>query len=280
MAPDQLAVPPILRVDVFVSSGSRITPEVVCPVTCTLIHGPTEAILVDIPSRREETENLIEWVKGILCGRPLKYIYITHGHGADCRGVTLLNTEWPRASVLATPTTISHIAREQYAEWRTEDGPVFTILPEPLVGDIWEIDYCALMVYQVGCCDTADATVVYVPELELVVAGGSVYGDVHQYFGEANTKAKRQEWLNAIDNVEALNARIVIAGHKRPGAVDASYYLDTTRMYIRDFEDAVREFDAPEDIARRMAELYPGRSNLGLVMAGAAASIEAKKLKM
>ncbi len=37
-------------------------------------------------------------------------------------------------------------------------------------------------------------------------------------------------------NIESLNPRAVIAGHKRPGNDDSPQTIEETRQYIRDFD--------------------------------------------
>jgi len=47
---------------------------------------------------------------------------------------------------------------------------------------------------------------------------------------------KRREWIAALDKIESLKPRVVIAGHKRPGNEDSPRILEETRQYIRDFD--------------------------------------------
>lgn len=69
-------------------------------------------------------------------------------------------------------------------------------------------------VIEVGYTDTHESTVLYVPSIDLVVAGDVVYGDVHQFFGEANTPEKRKKWLRARGTIEAaLKPHSVVADH-------------------------------------------------------------------
>jgi glyoxylase-like metal-dependent hydrolase (beta-lactamase superfamily II) len=93
-------------------------------------------------------------------------------------------------------------------------------LAEPMSSSTFELEGHEFRAVEVGHTDTYNTTVLHVPSIRLVVAGDAVYGDVHQYFGEANTTAKRQEWLRALDAIEALDPQTVIAGHKRAGTVD------------------------------------------------------------
>ena len=112
----------------------------------------------------------------------------------------------------------------------------------------------------------------YVPSIRLVVAGDAVYGDVHQHFGEANTPEKRQEWLRALDTIEALDPHTVIAGHKRAGTVDGVFNLQKTRQYILDFEDAVREASNWKQLTENIQRRYPRRINPHAILRGALAA--------
>lgn len=69
---------------------------------------------------------------------------------------------------------------------------------------------------EAGHTDTDYTTCLYVPLVGLVVAGDVAYNDVHPYVGESNAQT-RQEWIAALDKIESLGPRAVIAGHKRPG---------------------------------------------------------------
>jgi len=41
------------------------------------------------------------------------------------------------------------------------------------------------------------------------------YNDVHLYLAESNAQTRR-EWISALDKIEALKPRAVVASHKRP----------------------------------------------------------------
>ena len=81
-----------------------------------------------------------------------------------------------------------------------------------------------------------------------LVAGDAVYNDVHLYLAESNAKS-RQEWIAALDKIESLHPRAVIASHKRPGNDDNPGIIEETRQYIRDF-------DRLAEMATTAQELY------------------------
>ncbi|ETS75468.1 hypothetical protein PFICI_12412 [Pestalotiopsis fici W106-1] len=260
----------MLRAEVYVSSRLPIAvqrngePSFFSPISCTLIHGPTEAVLIDTPISTSQTEDLVRWMKERIPNKSLKYIYITHGHGDHFFGISTVRRQWPSAQAIATEGTVAHMKQQLEPQWWNDawlkffpgnqiDTPVE--LATPWLSDQFHVDGQVLKIFEVGHADTHDSTFVYVPDLELVVAGDIVYGDVHQYFGEANTSSKRQEWLRAIEKIESLNPKIVIAGHKRPGSVDAPYYLGATKAYIKDFEDVSAGSATAEGIAGAAAAI-------------------------
>ncbi|KAF4466979.1 metallo-beta-lactamase domain [Fusarium albosuccineum] len=283
---------PVLRADVHVSSRLPIAilrngePSSFSPISSTLIHGPREAVLVDTPISIDQTEELARWIKQVMPDKELKYIYITHGHGDHFFGVTVLKKYWPDVHTIATPDTVAHMKQQLEPAWWDNawlkffpNGQVATpvTLAEPLDSNTFEIDGRVLRIVEAGHTDTFDTTVLHVPELDLVVAGDAVYGDVHQYFGEAYTTEKRLEWLRAIDTIESLKPKAVIAGHEHPGSVDGVYYLQSTRDYIMAFEQTVKVSTTTEEIVNRMKALYPDRVNPHAIMAGALATIKQKE---
>jgi hypothetical protein len=72
----------------------------------------------------------------------------------------------------------------------------------------------------------------------LVVAGDAAYNGVHQLLSQTDVQ-KRREWIAALDKIESLEPRTVVAGHKRPGSDDSPRIIEETRQYIRDFDRLV-----------------------------------------
>lgn len=290
-----MASSPTLRADVYVSSQLPIGVDrngqtsSWSPISCTLIHGKSEAVLVDTPISIAQTEDLIRWIEGVIPGKQLTYVYITHGHGDHFFGLPVLRKRWPNLRAVATPGTIAHMKQQLESPWMNDiwlkyfPGGQIALpaeVAEPLGSDTINLEGHMLRVHEVGHTDTYDTTVLHVPELDLVVAGDVVYGDVHQFFGEADTPAKRQEWLAAIEKIESLKPKAVVAGHKRPGSVDGVYYLQSTKEYIRSFEEVAGSSSSPKEIFSRMKSLYPDRVNPHAILAGAAAAFKSKQLEL
>jgi hypothetical protein len=94
----------------------------------------------------------------------------------------------------------------------------------------------------------------------LVVAGDAAYNDVHQWLVELNAQTRR-DLISALDTIESLNPRAVIAGRKRPGKDDSPKIIEETRQYIREFDRLAGTTTTARELYDKMLELYPERVN-------------------
>jgi glyoxylase-like metal-dependent hydrolase (beta-lactamase superfamily II) len=247
------------------------------PTSSILIYGERDAILVDTLTTTAQATALADWVAS--SGKRLTTIYATHGHGDHFFGNGILLKRFPGAKAVATAKVIG-IMRKQVspqvmaALWNKRfpgQIPENIVLPDELKGDALQLEGNELIVVDVGHTDTDDCTCLHVPSVDLVVAGDIAYNDVHQYFAESLTHQKRVEWIAALDKVEALNPRVVIAGHKRESASDGPNIIEETRQYIRDFDRLVDETSTTLDLYDAMLSLYPDRLNRGALWGSARA---------
>ena len=250
------------------------------PIACTLIYSEDEAVLVDTPITIQQTRLLINWIEETAPNRKLTYIYITHGHGDHWFGIPLLLQRWPDAVPIATSGTIRHMKDTvESPVWDRVWGPMFPgqiykpfTFAQPLGEDktFYLSGRWALHAVECGHSDTYDTTILWVPDLRLAVCGDVVYGDVHQMFATANTREKRNEWIRAVETVEALNPLYVVPGHKRPDEIDGVWHLANTKKYIEDFGRVMAtDPKTPQEILDGVTKMYPNRLNPLVVTMGA-----------
>jgi len=72
-----------------------------------------------------------------------------------------------------------------------------------------------------GFTDTASTTCLHVPSIGLIVAGDAAYNGVHLHLSESPDQQKRLEWIAALDKMESLKPRAVIAGPRASGTMIA-----------------------------------------------------------
>jgi glyoxylase-like metal-dependent hydrolase (beta-lactamase superfamily II) len=243
------------------------------PIASTLIYGERDAVLVDPPVTVEQTNNLVKWVAK--SGKNLTTIYSTHGHGDHWFGIGAVLDRFPSARAVATPDVVKlmrqHSSPEATKFWRSSfpgQIPEKLVVAEELKGDTIPLEGEELVAVEVGHGDSDHSTCLNVPSVGLVVAGDVAYNDVHQYFVESDHQ-KRGEWISALDKIESLGPRAVIAGHKRPGREDSPKIIEETRQYIRDFDRVDGMTTTTLELYGQMLKLYPDRVNPGMLWTSA-----------
>ena len=245
----------------------------------TLIYGEKDAVLVDAYMTTKQADSLADWVA--FKGRNLTTIYITHGHGDHWFGVGTLLERFPKARVMATPNTVKVMHGNASPEalngaWKAGfpgQIPDKLVIAEELRGDVIDLEGHELVVVELGHTDTDYTTCLHVPSIGLVAAGDAAYNDVHLYLAESNAQ-KRQEWIAALDKIESLEPRAVVASHKRPENDDNPRIIEETRQYIRDFDRLVEETKTAQELYDKMLELYPNRVNPGWALWSSARAVK------
>lgn len=234
----------------------------------TLIYGGEDAVLVDAFMTVKQANVLADWVASK--GKNLTTIYITHGHGDHWFGVGTLLERFPNARAAAMPNAVEVMRRNASPEalhgvWEAafpNQIPDRLVIAEELQGSAIDLEGQELTAVEVGHTDTDHTTCLHVPSIGLVVAGDAAYNDVHLYLAESNAQ-KRQEWIAALDKIESLNPRAVVASHKRPENDDDPKIIEETRQYIRDFDRLTETTRTAQELYDKMLELYPTRINPG-----------------
>jgi len=273
-----------LKWDVFVAKRQGVTRDLPpgkeqwmwVPTSSTLIYGRRDAVLVDAFLTVEQTQALVEWVAA--SGKNLTTIYVTHGHGDHFFGLGALLDRFPNARAVATPDVVKVMRKQASPEyvatfWKPRyptQIPERLVIAEELKGNVIDLEGHELVAVEVGHTDTDHTTCLHVPSVDLVVAGDAAYNDVHLYLAESNGQT-RKEWIAALDKIETLKPRAVIAGHKKAEKDDSPRIIEETRQYIRDFESLAKMTTTARELYDKMLEVYPDRANPGSLWGSARA---------
>ena len=274
-----------LNWDVFVTPGIPIVMTDMLPglsearfqaMASTLIHGRRDAVLVDAFMTVQQANTLADWISAK--GKSLKTIYLTHGHGDHWFGIGTLLERFPRARAVATPNAVKmmrlNASPEFLSFWKASfpgQIPDKLVMAEELEGNSLDLEGHELIAVELGHTDTDHTTCLHVPSIGLVVAGDAAYNDVHLYLAESNPQTRR-EWISALDRIEALKPRAVVASHKRPENDDSPGIIEETRQYIRDFDRLVETTRTARELYDRMLEIYSNRVNPGWALWSSARS--------
>jgi glyoxylase-like metal-dependent hydrolase (beta-lactamase superfamily II) len=246
------------------------------PISSTLISGKRDAVLVDTFITVDQNRALVDWVEA--SGKNLTTIYATHGHGDHFFGAGAVLARFPRARFVATPDVVKTMRQQASPQglaqfWnprfpgQISDHPV---IADELTANVIELEGRDLVAVSLGHTDTDNTTCLHVPSIGLVVAGDAAYNDVHLYLAESDPQ-RRQEWIAALDTIESLNPRAVVAGHKRAENTDSPKIIEETRQYIRDFDRIVGTTRTARELYDEMLKLYRDRVNPGALWSSARA---------
>jgi glyoxylase-like metal-dependent hydrolase (beta-lactamase superfamily II) len=247
------------------------------PISATLITGERDAVLVDAVMTSGQAAELADWI--VAAGKNLTTVYVTHGHGDHWFGLGMILERFPDAKAVAIRSVARNIASQigsDFVEtfWKRRfpgQIPENLVGVEELEGDRFELEGEELVAVDLGHTDTDDTTALHVPSIGLVVAGDAAYNDVHLYLAESDAGGRRS-WLTALDTIEKLSPRAVVAGHKRPERADDPKILEETRQYIRDFDALAARTATPLELYTEMTARYPDRFNRGALWGSARAA--------
>ncbi|HJZ70699.1 MAG TPA: hypothetical protein VKE51_03110, partial [Vicinamibacterales bacterium] len=122
-----------------------------------------------------------------------------------------------------------------------------------------------------GHADTDDNSVLHVPDLGLVVAGDVIYNGAHLYLGGSVAVGGLNPWRTAIDKVEALKPRHIVAGHQnRKLNDDAGRTIAETRRYLDDADGLLRTEKTAVDFFNAKIARYPNHLARTVLWASAA----------
>jgi len=246
------------------------------PISATLISGERDAVLVDALLTVGQAHDLAEWITAH--DKNLAAVYITHGHGDHWFGLGAVLDRFPDARAFALPAVIEQMragsAPEFFESFWTPrfDGklPRELAFPEPLEDHTIKLEGHELIAVELGHTDTDQTSCLHAPDIGLVVAGDAAYNDVHLYLAESDHQGRR-EWTAALDTIESLDPRTVIAGHQRAGRHDGPEIIEETRQYIRNLDRIAETTTSARELYDQVLALHPDRINPNVVWMSAQA---------
>jgi glyoxylase-like metal-dependent hydrolase (beta-lactamase superfamily II) len=241
------------------------------PMASTLIYGVRDAVLTDPGMTADHARVLGDWVAAH--DRNLTDIFVTHGHGDHWFAAGLLAERF-EARVVAAPGTIAqmhgNVATRPLLWDKVYEGiPETTVTAVTVPDNRFTLEGHDLVIVEVGHTDSDDTTVLHVPDLDLVVAGDVIYNGVHMYLGQSVTVGGFGPWRDAIDTVEALAPRHIVAGHQNKLLDDdAARQIAETRQYLDDAEELLRTETTAVGFFNAKVARYPDHLGRFVLWAG------------
>jgi glyoxylase-like metal-dependent hydrolase (beta-lactamase superfamily II) len=248
-------------------------PKRFSPQASTLIYGSEDAVLTDPGLTADQARAVGDWVAGK--DRNLTDIFVTHGHGDHWFAASLLAERFG-ARVVASAGTIAQmqasVATRPLLWDKLYPGmiPPSPVTAVPIPGDRLTLEGHDLVIVETGDTDSADSTVLHIPDLELVVAGDVIYNGVHMYLAQRAVVGSLDPWRAAIDTVAALQPRHIVCGHQnRQLDDDARRTIAETRQYLDDADELLRAQSTATGFFNAKIERYPDHLGRMILWIGA-----------
>ena len=245
---------PPLEVEVLRTSAGSLYSNV------ALIKGEHKAVLVDPPFTMADAHRAVAMV--LDSGKDLETIFVTHDHPDHFFAMEVLTDAFPNAKVVAHPVVVADIWRslpfkvKRWSPMLGANGPKTPTAPAALDGDSFMLEGYELKIIGPMQGDHVHATALYAPDIDALFAGDLLYNEMYLWFGEHGRKEIR-DWGKAIDELAALNAELVVAGHSKPGLANDPSSLAYSRGYIDFWLEASRKAKNSEDLRAMIMEQYP-----------------------
>jgi len=242
-----------------------------------IVSGPTEAIVVDAGYTRADALRIAAAV--LDSGRRLSVIFVSNADPDYYFGAATLKSIFPEARVLATPAVRERIAATidaKFEYWAPKIGanaPASLIVPEALQRDALNVDGHVLEVRGTDGI-LAHRPYVWIPSLRAIVGNVGIFGGLHVWTADTKTKDERAAWIAQLDEMEALDPRIVVPGHMARGTELDRRAIQHTRAWLQDFEAVLTRADSSRAIVEAMKARYP-RAGFELALElGAAVAVD------
>ena len=250
------------------------------PTTCTLITGPTEAILVDTQFLPTDVDEVIEQIED--SGKQLTAVFLTHGHFDHYFGLERLLNRFPEARAVAVPSVAKSIAtnlesdRAYVRDFFGGQALDNTAVPEPLDNLVLTVDGTEVLAIEIEQADTSPTAIIHIPTLQAVIAGDVVYNGVNPMLAMTN-RNDWPNWISSVDYLASLNPTTVVAGHKRPELDDLAECIDETRDYLQEFVSNVDELAHARELVAHMQSRFPDHANPSTLVVSAVTAFKQKK---
>ena len=241
-------------------------------VDSTLIAGEHDAILVDAQFSLAEAHRLVAMI--LESKKTLTTVYITHSHPDHYFGLAVIQAAFPKAKLVALPQTVADIKKTwagKVKQWSPMFGalvPLRPVLPTALKGATLTLEGVDIEVHGTMQGDDAHNSYLWIPSTKTIITGDVVYNGTHVWTAETNAES-RKAWMATLDQLAALNATTVIAGHKDPKQPDTTAAIKGTKDYLIAFDAAVLASKSSAELQQKIKARFPALALEPILQMGA-----------
>lgn len=241
-------------------------------VSSVIVSGEKEAILIDAQFTQADAYRVAADI--LSSGKKLTTVFVSQGDPDFYFGLEAIKKVFPDVKIVAKKSTLDHIKEtlpKKIEVWGPKlgaNGPKNPVLPEVLEANSLDLEGEKLEILNLG--DEKHASyVVWIPSIKSIVGGVVVFGDMHLWTADAQTKEARQGWIAMLDKIADLKPTVVVAGHAKMGAKSDLSQVRFTKNYLIAFEAEVSKAKDSAALIKAMKKKYPKAVGDSLLELGA-----------
>src|SRR5260370_42383354 len=152
-------------------------------------------MLVDAQLTKTNAQKVLEKIKETK--KTLSTIYITHEHADHFLGLEVFKEAYPRVKILANSVVVDRINKvypEKIEKWKKILGAGATsgvVAISKYDADFIEFENSRIEILRKLQGDTDENTMLWFPEQRTVIAGDTVFNDMHVYTAETDSNARK-----------------------------------------------------------------------------------------
>jgi glyoxylase-like metal-dependent hydrolase (beta-lactamase superfamily II) len=238
--------------------------------TATLVTGEREALLVDAGFTRADGHRLVAAL--LDSGKELTTVFVSHGDPDFYFGAEVIAEAFPDAEFVATPHVIEHIAHSYEGKlkaWAALGANLPTRLVElsPLTGDLVLEGHRFEL--KGGPTELPDRHYLWQAEQRAILGGVLVFAREHVWVADTPAVEQRDAWIALLDEMAALDPRLVVPGHRLPDAPADATAIAATRAYLLAFDEELAKAADGAALTKALVKRYPDNGMLIAAQIGA-----------
>ena len=237
-------------------------------VTSTLIEGDKEVLLVNAQFSKSEALRIAADI--LDRGKTLKTIFVSYGDPDFYFGLDVFKQYFPNVQIIATPQTVKHIQDTQalkVAYWGPKMGanaPSKIIVPQAYTAKTLKLENESIEIK-----GQKELTYLWLPSAKAVVGGIPVSSGIHLWMADTPTTKDRNEVIQALENIKALNPKVVVPAHMKEEAAEGLNAVNFSIDYLKQYEKVAKATKSSADLIKMMQKQYPDLAESGSLELGA-----------
>ncbi|WRZ97046.1 MBL fold metallo-hydrolase [Streptomyces sp. NBC_00841] len=205
-------------------------------------------------------------------GKRLTTVFVSHGDPDYYFGAEVLADAFPDAVFVATPQVIEHIQHSYQGKLKAWEAlganlPTRLVEPRPLTGDL-ELEGHRFEL-KGGTGALSDRHYLWQPERRAVLGGVLVIAQEHVWVADTPEPDQRAACMALLDEMTALDPRLVVPGHRLPAAHADSSAIAATRDYLVAFEQELAKAADAAALTDALVKRFPEHGMLIAAQIGA-----------